>query len=149
MGILFGLVAAVAGLAVLAWMFAQMKTEKAAQSLRIVLGLIGVLLGIVLTLRGLAVAGVPLLTAALGLLGVALRGGVKAQGTGGDRSTPTRSQPMGRKEAAATLGVSESASEAEIRTAYRDLMKRVHPDAGGNDALAAKVQEARDILLGE
>lgn len=149
MGILFGLVAAVAGLAVLAWMFSQMKTEKAAQSLRVVLGLIGVLLGVVLTLRGLAVAGVPLLTAALGLLGVALRGGVKAQGSGGGHSAPARSPAMSRKDAAAMLGVSENASEAEIRTAYRDLMKRVHPDAGGNDALAAKVKEARDILLGE
>jgi len=34
-----------------------------------------------------------------------------------------------------------------VRAAYRKLMKQVHPDAGGNDALASKVQEARDVLL--
>ncbi len=146
MTLLYGLLFACALLVGLAWLFARMKTQKAAQSLRVVLGLLGIILGAALTLRGMGVAGVPLATAALGLLAVALRGGPRAQG--GSRGGAPRSSAMTRKEAASILGVSETASEDEIRTAHRELMKKVHPDAGGNDALAAKVQEARDTLLG-
>ncbi len=150
MTLLFGVFVTLAGLIGIAYLFAQMKTEQAAQSLRVVLGLLGVIVGIILTLRGLAVAGVPLITAAAGLLVVALGGGRRAR-VGQDREdTPVaRRGTMTRKEAAATLGIKESASEEEIRAAYRELMKKVHPDAGGNDALAAKVQEARDVLLGD
>jgi DnaJ-domain-containing protein 1 len=148
MTLVYGLLFAAALLIGLAWLFARMKTQKAAQSLRVVLGLLGLILGAALTLRGMGVAGVPLATAALGLLAVALRGGPRA-GTRGYAPPPSASTTMSRKEAASILGVGEDASEDEIRTAHRDLMKKVHPDAGGNDALAAKVQEARDTLLGE
>lgn len=149
MTLLYGLLFAGALLIGLAWLFARMKTQKAAQSLRVVLGLLGLILGAALTLRGMGVAGVPLATAALGLLAVALRGGPRAQGGPGAGSAPRSSSgAMSRKEAASILGVSETASEEEIRAAHRELMKKVHPDAGGNDALAAKVQEARDTLLG-
>jgi len=147
--LLYGLLFAAALLVGLAWLFARMKTQKAAQSLRVVLGLLGLILGAALTLRGMGIAGVPLATAALGLLAVALRGGPRAgSGTGGGAPRPG-SATMSRKEAASILGVSESASEEEIRTAHRELMKKVHPDVGGNDALAAKVQQARDTLLGK
>lgn len=52
-------------------------------------------------------------------------------------------------EARDLLGVSARAGEAEIRDAHRRLIGRVHPDAGGNEALASRVNAARDLLVRE
>lgn len=56
---------------------------------------------------------------------------------------------MSAEEACATLGIRPGASPEEIRTAHRRLMQRVHPDHGGSDVLAARVNEAKRVLLGE
>jgi curved DNA-binding protein CbpA len=54
---------------------------------------------------------------------------------------------MTRQEALAVLGLAEGASEDEIRAAHRRLMRAAHPDGGGSDWMAARVNEARDVLL--
>jgi hypothetical protein len=57
-------------------------------------------------------------------------------------------EQMAREEALQILGLREGASEDEIKAAYRRLMGRLHPDAGGTDYLAAKVNMAKDLLIG-
>lgn len=151
MSLLWAILGVLAVLGALGWALARADTRRAAQTLRIVLGVGGLLLGVLLTLRGLAIAGVPIVTAALGFLGVALRGGTSGRDetrSGEEAGRRSRGAAMSRREAAEILGVPEDADEAAVRAAYRRLMKQVHPDAGGNDALAAKVQDARDVLLG-
>jgi len=54
-----------------------------------------------------------------------------------------------RSQALAVLGLSEGASEAEIKAAHRRLIVRVHPDAGGSADLAARINRAKDVLLGQ
>ena len=51
------------------------------------------------------------------------------------------------QDARALLGVDENADEADIRAAHRRLIVKIHPDAGGTQALAEKINDARTLLL--
>lgn len=59
-----------------------------------------------------------------------------------------RSGAMTRAEALEILGLAEGADEEAIRAAHRRLMRSAHPDQGGSAWLAARINAARDLLLG-
>ena len=55
--------------------------------------------------------------------------------------------PMPRDEAAKLLGLDDAAPRGAVIDAHRRLIARVHPDAGGNAELAARINRARDVML--
>jgi hypothetical protein len=64
------------------------------------------------------------------------------------RPPPGARGAMSRSEALSVLGLREGASEADIKAAHRRMMKVVHPDRGGSADLAARINLAKDVLLG-
>lgn len=60
---------------------------------------------------------------------------------------PSRTEQERLAEARALLGLDETADEEAIRAAHRRLIAKNHPDVGGTQALAEKINDARTILL--
>ena len=65
-----------------------------------------------------------------------------------DRGGENGASPSSRAEALAVLGLQDDATEEDIIAAHRALIQKCHPDRGGNDYLAAKINQAKDQLLG-
>jgi len=71
------------------------------------------------------------------------------QGNGGTTDAPPPGGGrMSRQEAYEILGLNPNATKEEIVIAHRRLMQKMHPDRGGSDYLAVKINQARDTLLG-
>ena len=65
----------------------------------------------------------------------------------GDRKSEGLFGEMTRSEAYAILGLDEGATREQIIAAHGRLIQRLHPDRGGSTFLAAKINQARDLLL--
>ena len=64
----------------------------------------------------------------------------------GQGAPPPRSPRMTRREALDVFGLDESATQQDVQREYRRLMRKIHPDLGGSSYLAAKINEAKDVL---
>lgn len=127
----------------------------------LVLALVFVLLAILMALTGRVLASVPFLAGAWvayqryrrlkmmadylgGMFGADWRQRFDADADG---SAPRRRMDaMTRDEALRVLGVEKGAGPAEIKRAHHALMQKLHPDHGGTSYLAAKINEAREVL---
>ncbi|MDK8462920.1 DnaJ domain-containing protein [Marinobacter sp. SS13-12] len=118
-----------------------------------------VLTGRVHVLTAAVAALLPLLRKLPALLRFApMVGRVFGQGPGGDsqgdkesatgyNQAQASSGNMSLKEACEVLGVTPGCTREEIIQAHRRLIQKLHPDRGGNDYLAAKINEAKAVLL--
>ncbi|AZU03837.1 heat shock protein DnaJ-like [Glycocaulis alkaliphilus] len=151
MNILFAVLIALGAMVMLAWLFARAKPSSVVKTGRSVAAVVVIALGVLMTMRGMGILGVPMVLAGIGFLLTGTWRGRGAQGSArGDRPHPRpQGESMSLAEARATLGVEPGASHDEIQRAYREMMKKVHPDTGGSGALARRVQMARDLLIGD
>ncbi len=69
------------------------------------------------------------------------------QAAPGAGMAPAPRSSLNLEEAAAILGVAIDAHEEEIRAAHKKLIGQLHPDKGGTDYLAAKINDARQKML--
>jgi len=96
---------------------------------------------LLLTGRGLGAAG------ALALFAPMAVSWWRESRPGSGPAPPRAATNLSRDEAFAILGVNPTATKAEIEAAYHRLIQAVHPDKGGSDWLASRLNQARATLL--
>lgn len=104
----------------------------------------GMMLGVAVVGAVMAAKGKPLigaipLIASLGYAAIKMHKPV--------RTPPRTVETADVAEARALLGLGPQADADAVRAAHRRLIATVHPDKGGTEALAAKINAARDVLL--
>jgi hypothetical protein len=157
--LIFGILALVLAL----WainVISKVDPKVGARVVKIAGGLLALGFAVFLGLRGELWVALPLGAFGLGLLGWAPFGalgipdpnrgqtgrGEHAQGDAGAWRSTARGK-MTDEEAYQILGLQPGAGRDDISRAHRALMKKLHPDQGGSTYLAARVNEAKDILL--
>ena len=114
-----------------------------------VVGLGGLTLAVLLFLTGKVGLGIAALAFVTPTVWEWMRPGTtppwkRAAGTARPAAAAAR---MSRDEAYQVLGLARGADRAAIQAAYVRLMQAAHPDRGGSDWLAARINQARDTLL--
>lgn len=104
-------------------------------------GLICLVLAVFLTLRGLYVVSIP-----IGLFGLGMLLGKRRYFTGGGRARSSYGA-MTEAEALRILGLEVGATKAQILKAHKEKMKDNHPDRGGSEEEAKKINRAKDFLI--
>ena len=103
-----------------------------------------------LLLRGQFTFGSGLLVFGMGLYGTSQLPDFKSmwRARQGKAVNPPPQQDFRRENALTVLGLKAGASDDDVRKAHRHLMKDHHPDAGGSEEMASKINAAKDVLLG-
>lgn len=145
MGLLALLLLALAG-----WLILTGRLQRLTMTDGLMLGL--AIVGAILAARGQSLFGGGALALA-GLHGwrrLIAKGKAGAKPAAAQASAPpprTISPTNQLEEARALLGLDDNADEEAIRSAHRRLIAKNHPDVGGTEALAEKINDARRILL--
>jgi len=66
-----------------------------------------------------------------------------------EQAPDSKVKGMERKEALQVLGLGDEATDLQIKKAYHNLISNLHPDKGGSAYLAAKINQAKETLLGK
>ena len=88
-----------------------------------------------------------LLAAYLDRMAPGWRDQAQHESAGSSGPPPSGGGKMTEQEACQILGIAPGASKEEITRAHRSLIKKLHPDQGGTTYLAARINEAKDVLL--